>query len=180
MAKDTHNYIDLLALAMPPGDTITPIEGSNIWNILLPAARQFSTVHDRMANKVGELSFPGTTVDWLADWEFLIKPHGTCLDTLVSDADRRKAMKDKFTSTGGNSKAFIEQAAVDLGYSDANLSVYYFRSFVGGFASGYVTGVNWVHVLRLTATSIPATDEILMCTIRDIVRSGDIVHFELT
>lgn len=177
--RDDHDYVQDLANCMPFGHGITVVEDSNLWNLLLGLAYTYSRIQDRLDGRLDKDLNPATSVDFLEEWESIIKPHGNCTEVLPTISERQQALQRKLSDTSPASLDQLKQIGLDLGYSDIQVSEYLQKSYVNSVPNIEHAGVNWISVYRINTTSIPAKDEILKCTIMDALKAWETAIFEL-
>lgn len=108
-------YRRQLVALLPPGSLWQVPEGSRLRHLVEALAVGFAAVHDRALTLLDEAD-PRTTVDLLPDWERVVGLPGPCDDLGETLQQRRAAVVQKLTATGGATKAYFIELAAQLGY----------------------------------------------------------------
>lgn len=116
-------YARQLAQLLPPGKLWNLEPDSVTSKTLLALAAEFARVDGRAADLVNETD-PRTALETLDDWERVLGLPDSCLTSIPSSVnERRSAITSKYTARGGQSRAYYEQLAAQLGYT-ATVSEY--------------------------------------------------------
>lgn len=112
--RTSKSYTEFLLSLLPPGN-IAKSFGSNIVLIFKLIANELSRI-DAAACGLIEEADPRTTQALFEDWEEFAGLPDPCSPTDLTKEERRNRLIQKLTSQGGQSRAFYEQMALDLGY----------------------------------------------------------------
>lgn len=142
---DTQAYLSQLQALLPQGPA-WPRDGEATLTRLLEAmAAELARVDARGEDLVDEAD-PRTTYELLADWERVAGLPDDCTGEAGTIDERRGALVDRLTATGGQSIAYFKTVAAALGYT---IEVREYRPFVTGLSRcGHL--LNGGHVVRHT------------------------------
>lgn len=151
MAHTPEEYAVLLKNLLPPGVAFPREPGTNIEQVLLGCAVEFSRMEGRADALAIDVN-PLDTSELLADWERVAGLPDKCAGTLETTMQgRRNALISKLTSNGGQSREYFIAIAAALGYE---ITISEFRPFRAGSsqAGDPLTNGDWVHTWRVNAT----------------------------
>ncbi|WP_415257673.1 YmfQ family protein [Thauera phenylacetica] len=137
---------EALLLALRPVGPAWPEGDPN----LSAAAEEFARPHNRAVGLADEAD-PRSTTELLADWERVAGLPTECAPLATTLQGRRAALVSQLIGRGGQSKAFYESMARELGYE---ISVSEFNPFKAGVsqAGEELTNENWLHHWMVQAT----------------------------
>jgi len=117
MAHTPEEYAQLLKNLLPSGAAFIREPGTNLEQLLLGLAVEFSRVEARADVLALEVN-PFNSVELLPDWERATGLPDKCSGELESTTQgRRNAVIAKLSSTGGQSIAYFIEIAAALGYT---------------------------------------------------------------
>ncbi len=150
MSHSPEEYASLLRDLLPPGLAFRREPGTQLEQVLLGAAEEFSRVEARADSLADEVN-PASTTELLSDWERAAGLPDRCAGVLEDTLQgRRAALLAKLTSIGGQSISYFVSFAASLGYQ---VTVTEFRSFRAGIstAGDALTNGPWRYVWRVNA-----------------------------
>jgi uncharacterized protein YmfQ (DUF2313 family) len=118
-------YLAMLQSLLPVGQAWTRAPEANLTKLLLAVAAELSKIHGRADDLINE-SDPRTTLEMLADWEITAGLPDTCTGGEDTIQERRAAVVQRITSTGGQSRSYFLSIAAVLGYMDVNPNTLFF------------------------------------------------------
>ena len=132
-----NRYVRLLKRLLPQGWAWRRIkETDSTGHYLISGTSQELCRVEEQGLKIFKESFCDTTFDLLEDWERLLGIPDDCTpeDTNPSVGERRARACQKLTTKGGQSLAFYELIAQQLGYDIDAIDVSEFKSFRAGLS----------------------------------------------
>ncbi|MBM3618360.1 MAG: DUF2313 domain-containing protein [Alphaproteobacteria bacterium] len=108
-------YQQQLAASLPTGPAWERDLSSNIMAILGVIASEFAHLHGRTEQLLRE-AIPATTQEMLTDWEKAAGLPDECSALGDTLQERVEQLVSKVTRRGGQSKAFFQQIAEEMGY----------------------------------------------------------------
>lgn len=108
-------YREQLKNLLPVGEAWQAEAGSNMDGVLGVFAAEFAHMHGRVASVITE-ALPSATQALLEDWEKAAGLPDSCTALGDTLAERKQALVQKLTQTGGQSKSFFYDLAAALGY----------------------------------------------------------------
>jgi uncharacterized protein YmfQ (DUF2313 family) len=120
---------------------------SNLGRVLAARAAGMAEV-DQRADDLMDEADPRTTFELLQEWERECGLPDRCVGDLSTLQERRAAVVSILTATGGQSAAYFEALAADLGYQ---VTVSEFRPFRAGRgrAGEPAYGTDWAHAWQV-------------------------------
>ncbi|MBL1321501.1 MAG: DUF2313 domain-containing protein [Methylophaga sp.] len=150
MAQDVTAYTDQLISLMPRGviwDEITEHD-THFTALLTALAQEFARIDGRTQQLIDETD-PRSTFEMLFDWEQWLGLPGECSAQANTLEQRRQAVWDLLTSTGGQSRQYFINLAARLGYT---ITITEFNPFtVGGTVDESLYGQNWQFAWQVNA-----------------------------
>lgn len=150
MAHSIEDYGKQLLDLMPPGQAFSRDPGTQLEQVLLGCAVEFSRVETRGDQLAIEV-IPSETNELLTDWERVAGLPDKCSGKLEETIQgRRNALLAKLSSTGGQSPAYFIEVARSLGYE---VTITEFRPFLAGMsrAGDPLTNGDWIYTWRINA-----------------------------
>lgn len=150
MAHSIEDYGKQLLDLMPPGQAFSRDPGTQLEQVLLGCAVEFSRVEARGDQLAIEV-IPSETNELLTDWERVAGLPDKCSGKLEETIQgRRNALLAKLSSTGGQSPAYFIEVARSLGY---DVTITEFRPFLAGSsrAGDPLTNGDWIYTWRINA-----------------------------
>lgn len=150
MAHSAEEYAKLLKDLLPPGKAFPRESGTQLEQVLIGAAQEFSRAEARSDALAIEVN-PAFTNELLTDWERVAGLPDKCSGTLEETIQgRRKVLVSKLTSSGGQSPAYFIEVARQLGYE---ITITEFRPFQAGLARAGdpLTNGDWLYTWRVNA-----------------------------
>lgn len=157
---DASDYKAQLQTLLPPGRLWDALrEGGSLADQLLAAlAEEFARVDERGEALLDETD-PRTVYELLAEWEAFAGLPDSCTGELSTISQRREALLERLTSTGGQSRAYFIALAERLGY--AVTITEYVPPYVGQATAGdALTYGGWVHAFQVNAPETTITDAV--------------------
>ncbi|EGF92412.1 hypothetical protein ABI_08480 [Asticcacaulis biprosthecium C19] len=112
---DAPAYLDQLLKLLPRGRAWSRAPESTL-SKLMSAFADGAARFDARALELLEEADPRTTTELIDAWERVAGLPDTCTGTLTEIADRRAALWQKLTNSGGQSIAYFTEVAARLGY----------------------------------------------------------------
>lgn len=100
---------------LPPGPAFTREPGSQLAQVYLALAAELVRIEGRMQDALEEAD-PRTTVELLPEWEDAYGIPGDCDAGATTPALRRSQLVAKVSSSGGQSRAYLQQVAASIGW----------------------------------------------------------------
>lgn len=134
-------------------------EGGSLADQLLAAlAGEFARVDERGEALLDETD-PRTVYELLAEWEAFAGLPDSCTGELSTISQRREALLERLTSTGGQSAAYFIALAERLGYTVTITE--YTPPYVGQAVAGdALTYGGWVHAFGVNAPETTISDAV--------------------
>lgn len=117
MRRTRDDYTRALAALLPSGIGWPRDASSTLMKVVAGLAGIWEFVDSRAGVLLEVESDPRLTNELLVDWERNWGLPDSCLDEVLSIADRRVILMQRMTMLGEQSRAFFYQVAADLGYS---------------------------------------------------------------
>lgn len=145
---DSDAYARVLRQLLPRGQLWNLETGSILSKVFLACGDGLARADGRTANLVNEWD-PSTALECLPDWERVLGLPDGCVTSLPDDiATRRVAAAQKYTTRGGQSRAFFIGLAAKLGFDSATITEY--RPFcAGSLCGGPVYGTAWAYAFTV-------------------------------
>lgn len=150
-------YREQLKALLPPGQAFPRDPGTTLHDLLDGMSIELSRLDARSEVLPAEAN-PSTTNELLTDWERIAGLPDKCSGTLEQTLQgRRKALRTKLTSTGGQSPAYFIELAASLGYT---VTISEYRPFRAGWSSAgdALTNGAWVFTWLVRAPEVSVTD----------------------
>lgn len=151
MSHTPEEYAQLLKNLLPPGVAFPREPGTNLEQVLLGCAPEFSRLEGRADLLAVEVN-PQYSTELLPDWERATGLPDKCSGELEETLQgRRNAVVAKLSSVGGQSKSYFIEVAKKLGYE---ITISEFRPFrAGRSAAGdaLTNGKDWAFSWRVNA-----------------------------
>lgn len=159
---DAQDYLSQLRALMPPGEAWTAPEGSDLANLLDGLAQELARV-DAAAADLLEEADPRTADRLLGDWEAAAGLPDDCTGSAGDRPARRRVLTQRLAGVGGQTPAFFEALAANLGFTASVREYPRFRC--GSGAGDACAGPEWAHVwsLRVSAESAEVERGVLEC-----------------
>lgn len=138
-------YVESLRQLLPSGSVWRTEPGTRLRQLLEALAGRLVAFHARAVGLLDEAD-PRTTTELIADWERVAGLPGPCGDLGETLQQRRAALVQALTATGGASAAYFEALAVSLGYPGVTITEFDpFRAGdpVGGAVTGDTVAFVW-------------------------------------
>lgn len=140
-------YVDALRQLLPRGPVWLAPDGSIFRGVLASAAAMLASVHVRAVQLLDERD-PRFAIEALSDWERVLDIPGPCGSLGATIQQRRDAILQKLTETGGQTPAYFVELAARLGHPGAVVEEYdYLRA--GDPAGSPVIGEAWKHAFTI-------------------------------
>lgn len=178
---DTHEYLYDLQDHLPEGQGFNRHPDSEMTKLLTAAADVLSDAHAAVEAIAEVERFPDTATARISDWEAFVDAYGEGGVAPEALGARRAAVIRKIVAKGGQSAGYLRAIAVSMGYADTVITS--MRDQIFDCLSDCISPVGhpgFAHVLRFSATSIPATDDLLQATLRQYLRAHEEIVFELS
>lgn len=130
MTKSADAYLSQLQALLPQGAAWPRDPDATLTKVLSGLAGELARVDARGGDLVEEAD-PRTTFELLEEWERVAGLPDDCTGEAGTIQERRAALVDRLTATGGQSIAYFKTVAAALGYT---IEVEEFRPFVCGLA----------------------------------------------
>jgi uncharacterized protein YmfQ (DUF2313 family) len=116
--KTATEYKEQFKALLPPGRLWDALraDGSLADDLVAALAEEFARVDGRAVDLLAEVD-PRTAIEWLAEWEEWAGLPDVCSGALTTLQQRRAALLQKLTATGGQSRAYFVELAASLGYA---------------------------------------------------------------
>lgn len=149
MGLNAAAYAAQLRQLLPQGKAWNLDAGSIIRKLLDAMGDELARVDSRAADFIRETD-PRTTIELLAEWETMLGLPDPCVSPSQTIQQRRAAVVAKYTTIGGQSRAFFIALAGALGY---DITITEFRPFRAGrsAAGDDLTNGPWIHAWRVNA-----------------------------
>ena len=119
----TQQYLELLRNLLPPGAAWPTEDDSDLTRLLSAMADELARIH-RRALELLEEADPRTTFELLDDFERMLGLPDECTDVIDNIQERRDAIVQRLTSTGGQSIAYFLGIAEAIGYEGVTIEEY--------------------------------------------------------
>lgn len=161
---------------LPQGPVWNLDPDSNVSRFLVASADELDRVQARAADLVEE-SDPRTATETLPDWERVIALPDAAIQSIpATNAARRLAITQKFTSVGGQTPAYFVSVAAACGYTATVSDAYGSQVLRSGFRSGarcYDT--QWAYVWSMTVQP-PAGPALTHAELEAVIRRAAPAH----
>lgn len=135
MSDKTQSYLMMFQSLLPSGQAWNRESGSSTTNLLTVMSSEFAKIHGRADDLLNEAD-PRTTIELLSDWESNLGLPDTCTGGFNTIQERRDAVVQKVTMTGGQSAQYFKDVAAAIGYE---IEIAEFRPFVCGLSECALT-----------------------------------------
>ncbi len=115
MKSNAAEYTHLLQQLLPPGAAWPREPDATLTKLLCSFADGLARAHNRAVDLLDEAD-PRTTNEMLTDWERAVGPDTCVPGGLTTLAERRAYVHARWTSRGGQSRAFFTNLGNALGY----------------------------------------------------------------
>lgn len=122
-------YGEQFVALFPRGRAWPQDEGSVFQRVARAVAMVWGSVDSRLADLVEREADPRTATELLPEWEVAFGLPDACLSAPTTIKERQRALVEKMTAEGGQSRAFFIAVAARLGYS---VSIREFAPFMCG------------------------------------------------
>ena len=109
------DFTAALQALLPRGRVWPRDPSSTQWQVLAGLSKVYERSSDRAAQLITD-AFPTSTIELLAEWEATLGLPDPCAGELPTLAQRRAQVVTRLTQTGGQSAAYFQQLARDLGF----------------------------------------------------------------
>lgn len=150
MAQDLNAYTDQLISLMPRGviwDEMTEHD-THFTALLTALAEEFARIDGRTEQLINETD-PRSIFEMLFDWEQWLGLPGDCSAQANTLEQRRQAVWDLLTSTGGQSRQYFINLAARLGYTVTITE--FFPHTVISPVNYPLYGKNWLYLWQVNA-----------------------------
>jgi uncharacterized protein YmfQ (DUF2313 family) len=152
-------YRELLLNHLPPGDGLTKVLDSVVYDVCDRFAVEFARLEERASEALVEF-VPATCTELLDEWEEALGLPEECYEPTTTD-ERRAAITASIVGTGGHSLADYSALAAALGYDAPTFTTYApFR--MGSRMGDRFTNGPWRSTALVTFTS-NAYDALIEC-----------------
>lgn len=127
---DRAAYLTFLQSLLPPGQAWSFDHLSMFTRVLNVAAGELARIHARADDLLNEAD-PRNTLEMMGDWERNYGLPDLCTGDIETLQERRRALVQKVTGTGGQSKAYFQAIAETLGYQ---IVIDEYRPFIAGIS----------------------------------------------
>jgi uncharacterized protein YmfQ (DUF2313 family) len=129
ITRDGDDYAEQLAALLPHGQAWPRDRDGALMTVVRGLARIWGNVEERAAALLRVESDPRITQELLPDWERAFGLPDPCYAEPFSIGDRQKALVQRMTIEGAQSRAFFIGTAADIGYT---ISIAEYRPFMCG------------------------------------------------
>lgn len=116
MALTDAEYLAQLQALLPPGAAWSREPSADLTRLLAALADELGRIDGRADALLAELD-PRTTAELLRDWERVAGLPDPCTGADPTTAARRAALHTRLTTLGGQSAAYYQALAADLGFA---------------------------------------------------------------
>lgn len=145
MPATLEEYVEALRQLLPPGSIWRTETGTRLRQVIEALTGRLVSAHTRALGLLDEAD-PRTTTELIADWERVAGIPGPCSELGETLQQRRAALVQAITATGGASAAYFIALAASLGYAGVTITEFDpFRAGdpVGGAVTGDTVAFVW-------------------------------------
>jgi len=137
---ESKDYQAQLQALLPPGRLWDALReaGGLADDLVASLAEEFARVDERAIDLLHEAD-PRTTLDLLAEWEAFAGLPDSCTGSGLTLQERRDALVQRLTATGGQSVGYFQEVADRLGYP---VEIEEYRPFICGISQCGVQSLN--------------------------------------
>ena len=162
---------------LPAGAAWNGSTDSFLWKLLLASGDGAERL-DARAFQLLEEADPRTTNELIDAWETVAALPDACTGELTSIDDRRVALWQKLTQTGGQTIAYYEAVALRLG---CVIIIHEFPTFhAGSYCGSPCYGPLWKYVWQVEVLSATNGTDVLVCVLRRLKPAHTAVIFDNT
>ncbi|UDF02989.1 YmfQ family protein [Asticcacaulis sp. AND118] len=168
------NVVEAFRRLLPRGPAWSFTSESTFADLLEAFAEEYLRIDGRIDVLMREAD-PRQTQELLSDWERVAGLPDACTGVLTEEDDRRLALWQRLTESGGQSIAFYKALARKVGYE---IEIYEFRPFTAGsFAGGRLFSDAWAHSWQVVAFTDGIPIFALECIMRRLAPAHTTVFF---